>query len=144
MLGQPNNLVRRLVMPAWQTNQTSAGCLAQRDPGPAPHRAHSRDEYVDAVRLRQKIVRAPIERFYLVLIGLARRNDDDRDVPAASDSPADFQPCRYIHIEKNQIHRTRTKHLDSFIPIRRADQVRSPRCHRGTQRFPVLRAIVNE
>ena len=73
--------------------------------GRAPHGgANARQQFLDAEGLGDVIVGAGIERGHFVLLGIAHREDDHRNVRAGADRAAGFQAVHagHVHIQQHQ------------------------------------------
>lgn len=131
-------------MAAGQANQIALRCLVHSERSSAQIRADPRDQLVEAERLGQKIVRPAIERVYFIPVRIALCKDDDRDVPAASNIPADAQACLQVHVDKNQIYGVRAQYVEGFVVILYDNWSGPSRCQGGAQNIAVRRAICDQ
>ena len=113
----------------------------------APHsRADSRQQFLNAERLGDVIIRAGVQDLYFVALGIADRQYNDGHVGSFADSAAGFEASntRHVEIEQDQIRMIRAQDFERLLAGFRFDngvaQVGQRCLHGATQ----LRLIVDD
>ena len=107
--------------------------------------ADARQQFRRAERLGDVIVGAGVERGHFILLGIAHRQHDDRDLGAGADGAARLQAAhpRHVHVEQNQVEAVRANGIQRLLAGARFVKFIAVPGQRGAQHAADLRLIVD-